>query len=146
MDDLREPENSALWNKVVKLDEPTKKLLMDLQKRWLNEYEANRAKLLCELAQILHNEYVSDQARIRAELRAQFENELETTKPRKNSGVVSVNPRPSIIAAGTRPIAPKNANKATGQLIEGTVDENKAILVLLVDNSALDRFSILYNF
>uniref|UniRef100_A0AC34PWV8 Uncharacterized protein n=1 Tax=Panagrolaimus sp. JU765 TaxID=591449 RepID=A0AC34PWV8_9BILA len=52
MDDLREPENSALWNKVVKLDEPTKKLLMDLQKRWLNEYEANRAKLLCELAQI----------------------------------------------------------------------------------------------
>ena len=62
------------------IDERFKKMLMDLQRFWLTEYQQSREKLLVELTEKLHSEFLSDQAKIRTELLTQFKDELDTTK------------------------------------------------------------------
>lgn len=72
----RSGEEGAGWA----IDDRFKKMLMELQRYWLTEYQQSREKLLVELTEKLHAEFVSDQAKIRTELLTQFKDELDTTK------------------------------------------------------------------
>ncbi|KAK0421407.1 hypothetical protein QR680_015220 [Steinernema hermaphroditum] len=62
------------------LDERMKRMIMDLQRHWLTDYQQSREKLLVEMTERLHQEFLSDQQKIRTELLTQFKEELDTTR------------------------------------------------------------------
>ncbi|VDO18853.1 unnamed protein product [Heligmosomoides polygyrus] len=62
------------------LDERMKRMIMDLQRHWLTDYQQSREKLLVEMTEKLHQEFLSDQQKIRTELLTQFKDELDTTR------------------------------------------------------------------
>ncbi|KAK5986718.1 MYND-type domain-containing protein [Trichostrongylus colubriformis] len=57
-----------------------KRMIMDLQRHWLTDYQQSREKLLVEMTEKLHQEFLSDQQKIRTELLTQFKDELDTTR------------------------------------------------------------------
>ncbi|EFP04461.1 hypothetical protein CRE_25696 [Caenorhabditis remanei] len=57
-----------------------KRMIIDLQRHWLNEYHTSREKCLVELTEKLHQEFMQDQQKIRADLLQQFKEELEQTR------------------------------------------------------------------
>ncbi|TKR67499.1 hypothetical protein L596_023647 [Steinernema carpocapsae] len=62
------------------LDERMKRMIVDLQRHWLTDYQQSREKLLVEMTERLHQEFLSDQQKIRTELLTQFKEELDTTR------------------------------------------------------------------
>uniref|UniRef100_A0A915Q2S7 MYND-type domain-containing protein n=1 Tax=Setaria digitata TaxID=48799 RepID=A0A915Q2S7_9BILA len=62
------------------LDDRMKRMIMDLQRHWLTDYQQSREKLLVEMTERLHQEFLSDQQKIRTELLTQFKDELDTTR------------------------------------------------------------------
>ncbi|KAF1763556.1 hypothetical protein GCK72_011852 [Caenorhabditis remanei] len=64
----------------VHVSEGMKRMIIDLQRHWLNEYHTSREKCLVELTEKLHQEFMQDQQKIRADLLQQFKEELEQTR------------------------------------------------------------------
>ncbi|KAF1763591.1 hypothetical protein GCK72_011858 [Caenorhabditis remanei] len=64
----------------VHVSEGMKRMIIDLQRHWLNEYHTSREKCLVELTEKLHQEFMQDQQKIRADLLQQFQEELEQTR------------------------------------------------------------------
>ncbi|VDN02700.1 unnamed protein product [Thelazia callipaeda] len=62
------------------LDDRMKRMIMDLQRHWLTDYQQSREKLLVEMTERLHQEFLSDQQKIRTELLTQFKDELDATR------------------------------------------------------------------
>ncbi|PAV64199.1 hypothetical protein WR25_22021 [Diploscapter pachys] len=62
------------------VDDRMKRMIMDLQRHWLQHYQEAREKMLVELTETLHSEFLSDQQKIRTELLTQFKDELDQTK------------------------------------------------------------------
>ncbi|GMT19473.1 hypothetical protein PFISCL1PPCAC_10770, partial [Pristionchus fissidentatus] len=62
------------------LDDRMKRMIMDLQRHWLTDYQQSREKLLVEMTEKLHQEFLSDQQKIRTDLLTQFKDELDTTR------------------------------------------------------------------
>ncbi|KAJ1349151.1 hypothetical protein KIN20_004614 [Parelaphostrongylus tenuis] len=60
--------------------EDQERMIMDLQRHWLTDYQQSREKLLVEMTEKLHQEFLSDQQKIRTELLTQFKDELDTTR------------------------------------------------------------------
>ncbi|KAI6182217.1 MYND finger [Aphelenchoides bicaudatus] len=69
-------EDSENWY----LDERIKRLLLDLQRHWLVDYQNSREKSLVELTAKMHQEFLAEQQRTKNELLAQFKEELENTR------------------------------------------------------------------
>ncbi|KAH7680083.1 MYND finger family protein [Aphelenchoides avenae] len=59
------------------IDGKMKKMLMDLQRHWLHDYQASREKMLVEITEKLHQEFLADQQKIRTDLLTQFKDELD---------------------------------------------------------------------
>ncbi|KAH7700249.1 MYND finger family protein [Aphelenchoides avenae] len=62
------------------LDDKMKKMLMDLQRHWLQDYQNSREKMLVEITEKLHQEFLADQQKIRTDLLTQFKDELDQTR------------------------------------------------------------------
>ncbi|CAB3401606.1 unnamed protein product [Caenorhabditis bovis] len=62
------------------LDDRLKRVIVDLQRHWLNDYHNSREKALVELTEKLHQEFLADQQKIRSDLLQQFKEELEQTR------------------------------------------------------------------
>ncbi|CAD5216491.1 unnamed protein product [Bursaphelenchus okinawaensis] len=62
------------------MDERIKRLLLDLQRTWLLDYQASREKVLIEITERLHAEFLADQQKIRTDLLTQFKEELDQTR------------------------------------------------------------------
>uniref|UniRef100_A0A0N5AS72 MYND-type domain-containing protein n=1 Tax=Syphacia muris TaxID=451379 RepID=A0A0N5AS72_9BILA len=70
----------SIHNEPFILDDRMKRMIMDLQRHWLNEYQQSREKILVEMTERLHQEFLSDQQKIRTDLLTQFKEELDTTR------------------------------------------------------------------
>ncbi|KAI6229066.1 MYND finger [Aphelenchoides fujianensis] len=55
------------------LDSRIKRLLLDLQKHWMVDYENSREKALVQMTETLHQEFLAEQKRMKEELVAQFQ-------------------------------------------------------------------------
>ncbi|VDD86869.1 unnamed protein product [Enterobius vermicularis] len=73
-------DDKSSQKKPFALDEKMKRMIMDLQRHWLSEYQQSREKLLVEITEKLHQEFLSDQQKNRTELLTQFKEELDTTR------------------------------------------------------------------
>ncbi|KAI6176597.1 MYND finger [Aphelenchoides bicaudatus] len=57
-----------------------KRLLLDLQTHWLNDFKLSREKALVELTESLHQNFLSDVQKLRTDLLTQFKEELDNTR------------------------------------------------------------------
>ncbi|CAD6195962.1 unnamed protein product [Caenorhabditis auriculariae] len=62
------------------VDDRLKRMIVDLQRQWVTDYQHSREKVLVEVTEKLHQEFLADQQKIRTELLSQFKEELDQTR------------------------------------------------------------------